>query len=43
MAELPKTSGGLGVRLPPQPTGYPKGDPCGQLTGSSTDLGAQNT
>ena len=31
------------IDLPAQPTSYPSGDPCGKLTTSSTDIGAQNT
>ena len=31
------------INLPAQPTSYPAGDPCGTLTTSSTNIGAQNT
>ena len=34
---------GEDIALPPQPTDYAPGDPCGQLTSSSTDLGGQKT
>lgn len=31
------------ITLPPQPTSYPAGDPCGKLATSTTNIGAQNT
>jgi hypothetical protein len=31
------------IDLPAQPSRYPAGDPCGKLTTSSTNIGAQNT
>jgi hypothetical protein len=42
VAFIPATEAGH-IALAPVPTGYPAGDPCGQLSTSSTNLGAQNT